>query len=120
MEDVQRQLFGGLPVVGDPHDQGEYDSMRAFVQRMQRMLVALGDGLDEPDPLLLPYEDLRFAGVEHIADEFHSCSHSGSARCVASRSQTAIVPPLLIAGKAWPLTKSTSGRSSSQAAKHRM
>ena len=61
---VERQLFGGFPVVGDPHDQGEHDSMRPFVQRMQRTLIARGDGLDEPDPVLLGYRSLRLVGIE--------------------------------------------------------
>src|SRR5262245_9970868 len=28
VEDVDRQLFSGFPIAGDPHDQREYDSMR--------------------------------------------------------------------------------------------
>ena len=51
VKDVERQFFSGLPVVGNSHDQGEYDSMRSLKQRLQGRLVTRGDRLDEPDPL---------------------------------------------------------------------
>ena len=65
---VQRQLFGGFPIVGDSHDQGEHDSLRAFIERVQRALIARGDGLNEPDPILLGYRSLRLVGKEQIAE----------------------------------------------------
>ena len=41
--------------------------MGTFVQRMQRTLIARGDKLDEPDPVLLIYERLRLVGIEELA-----------------------------------------------------
>ena len=41
--------------------------MRPFVQRMQRKLLARGNGLDELDPGFLRFEALRLVGVENIA-----------------------------------------------------
>ena len=68
VEDVQRQLFGGLSTVGHTHDQGKHDSMRAFVERVQRLLIALCDGSDEPNPLRLGYRSLRLVGIEEAAE----------------------------------------------------
>jgi hypothetical protein len=34
---------------------------------MQRTLIARGDKLDEPDPILLIYERLRPVGIEELA-----------------------------------------------------
>ena len=42
--------------------------MRAFIQRMQGALIARGDGLDEPQPVLLEYESLRLVGIKYIAE----------------------------------------------------
>ena len=64
-----RQLFGGFPIVGDPHDQGEHEAMRPLVQRMQRTLIARGDALDEPDPVLLGYGSLRRVDMQQVAEE---------------------------------------------------
>jgi len=42
--------------------------MRAFIERVQRALIARGDGLNEPDPVLLGYRSLRLVGKEQIAE----------------------------------------------------
>src|SRR4030095_7185702 len=60
--------FSGFPVAGDPHDQGEHESMCLGVERVQCMLVATGDGLDESDPDLLGYRHLRPVAIEHVAE----------------------------------------------------
>jgi hypothetical protein len=65
---VQRQLIGGFPTVGDPHDSGEDNSMHAFVQRMQCTLISGGDGLDEANPVIFGYGSLRPVGIQQIAE----------------------------------------------------
>ena len=68
VEHVERQFFGGFPIAEDPHDPREDDAVRLRVQRMQRELIAFGNGLDEPDPRALGYRHLRIVGIEHIAE----------------------------------------------------
>src|SRR2546422_10276485 len=72
VEHIERQFFGGCAIVGDSHDQCENDSMRLRVERMQRSLVASGDGLDEPHPVLLGYGRLRLIGIEQITEGFRA------------------------------------------------
>src|SRR5258708_29535063 len=36
---------------------------------MQRKLIPWGDGLDEPDPVLLGYVSLSLTGIKHIAED---------------------------------------------------
>src|SRR5258707_11695314 len=36
---------------------------------MQRKLIPCGDGLDEPDPVLLGYVSLSLTGIKHIAED---------------------------------------------------
>src|SRR6266404_4325660 len=55
VEHIDRQFFSGFAIVGYPHDQCKNDSVGLFVKRMQRKLIPCGDGLDEPDPVLLGY-----------------------------------------------------------------
>ncbi len=68
VKDIERQLFGGFPVAGDSHDQCEDEAMRSLVQRVQRELIARGDGLDEPDPGFLRFDSLRLVAVKNIAE----------------------------------------------------
>jgi hypothetical protein len=68
VEHIECQLFSGFPIAGDPHDQGEHESLRLREERMQSKLVASGDGLDESDPDLLGYGRLRPIGIEQITE----------------------------------------------------
>jgi hypothetical protein len=71
VEHIERQFFSGLTIVGYPHYQCENDSMRLFVKRMQRKLIACGDGLDELDPVFLGYTNLSLTDIKHIAERSH-------------------------------------------------
>jgi hypothetical protein len=55
VEHIKCQFFSSFPIAGDPHDEGEDDSMCLGVERMQRDLIAARDGLDQSDPRLLGY-----------------------------------------------------------------
>jgi len=65
MEDVEGKLFGGFPIGGDSHDQGEEGAMSPLVQRMQRELVPRRDRLDERRPVLLRHQNLGLS-IEHV------------------------------------------------------
>ena len=67
MEDVDRQLFSGFAIAGDPHDQREYDSMGLRIKRVQRKLVATTNRLYECDPVFLGDRGLRPIGIQQIA-----------------------------------------------------
>jgi hypothetical protein len=40
--------------------------MRLLVNRIQRKLIACGDGLNEPEPIILGYADLPFICIENL------------------------------------------------------
>ena len=65
MEHVERQLLRGFPVGADPHDQSEDQAMRALIERVQRELIARGDGLYERHPRLLRFGGRRL-GVKDV------------------------------------------------------
>src|SRR5881394_3680186 len=50
VEHVQRQFLSRFPIVDDAHYQSKNDSVRQFVDRLQRQLIALSDGSDRADP----------------------------------------------------------------------
>jgi hypothetical protein len=66
MEDVDGELFGGLPVRRDSHDQSEDEAVSHLVERMQRELVARGNCFDECRPILLQHRTLGL-GMQHVA-----------------------------------------------------
>jgi hypothetical protein len=66
VEHVPHERFGDVPIARDPDEQGEDDSMRSRVQRVQRGPVATGGGPDEAGPLFLGDASLRSIGVEQI------------------------------------------------------
>jgi hypothetical protein len=68
VEDVQRELLGGLAIDHDAHDQRVDGAMGPLVQRMQRELVAAGNAADERDPLLLGDRWGCLAGIEHVTE----------------------------------------------------
>jgi hypothetical protein len=68
VEYVQRQLFGGFPVVGELHHQREYEAMRAFVQVTQRESIGSRDGLHERHPVVLGNTRLRLIGIKQRAE----------------------------------------------------
>jgi len=68
MEHIKRQFLSGFAIVGYAPYQCENDSMRLFVECMQRKLISCSDGLDEPDPVLLGYANLSLTGIEYITE----------------------------------------------------
>jgi hypothetical protein len=69
VKDIEGELFRGLAVAGNPHAQSEHEPVRALVERVQRGLVARGDGSDQPDPVLLGGDrGPGLSGVQHITE----------------------------------------------------
>jgi hypothetical protein len=67
VEHVQRQFFSRFPILDDAHYQSKNDSVRPFVDRMQRQLVTRSDGSDHADPDRLGHGTLCLICIKQIA-----------------------------------------------------
>ena len=67
MENVERNFLRRFPIPGDPQRQRENDPVRAFVNRMQRKLIAGGNRFDQPNPFLLCYMSRGGIFIKQIA-----------------------------------------------------
>src|SRR4030095_12982198 len=67
LEHIDGQFFRGFPITDNAHDQGEHNPMRLGVERMQRSLIAGGDGLNHANRDRLGDGRLRLLAKEQIA-----------------------------------------------------
>src|SRR5688572_17623558 len=85
VEDVDRELFRGLPVAGDAHRQRENGPARSIVECVKGNLISGRDSVDEVRPLPLGSRCAVFAGIEHSREGAWPAAQRAAVRLTAHR-----------------------------------